>query len=41
MFACNNDIITGFYLGNAGERSIYDCWHDEKLMNIWKFHKQG
>lgn len=41
VFACNNDSTRGLYLGNAAERSIYDCWHDEKLMNIRELHKQG
>ncbi len=41
VFACNNDSIRGLYLGNAKERSIYDCWHDERLMEIRELHKQG
>lgn len=41
VFACNNDSLRGLYLGNAKDRSIYDCWHDEKLMEIREKHKQG
>lgn len=41
VFACNNDSLRGLYLGNAKERSIYDCWHDERLMLIREKHKQG
>jgi radical SAM protein with 4Fe4S-binding SPASM domain len=41
VFACNNDSLRGLYLGNAKERSIYDCWHDERLMNIRRLHKEG
>ncbi len=41
VFACNNDSLRGLYLGNARERSIHDCWHDEKLMEIRELHKKG
>ncbi len=41
VFACNNDSLRGLYLGNAKERSIYDCWHDEELMKIRQMHREG
>lgn len=41
VFGCNNDDLRGIYLGNAAERSIYDCWHDERLMEIREAHKNG
>ncbi len=41
VFACNNDSLRGLYLGNAKERSIRDCWHDERLMEVRKLHEQG
>ncbi|MCI8972728.1 MAG: radical SAM protein [Lachnospiraceae bacterium] len=41
VFGCNNDDLRGICLGNANERSIYDCWHDEKLMEIRKLHMEG
>jgi radical SAM protein with 4Fe4S-binding SPASM domain len=41
VFACNNDSTRGLYLGNAAERSIYDCWHDERLMKIRELHSKG
>ncbi len=41
VFACNNDCIRGLYLGNIKERSIYDCWHDEQLMEVRELHRQG
>lgn len=41
VFGCNNDDLRGIYLGNAKERSIYDCWHDDNLMRIRKLHMEG
>ncbi len=41
VFACNNDSLRGLYLGNVRDRSIYDCWHDERLMEIRQLHKEG
>lgn len=41
VFACNNDSTRGLYLGNAKDRSIYDCWHDEDLMEIRRLHQEG
>ncbi|MBQ3800676.1 MAG: radical SAM protein [Treponema sp.] len=41
VFACNNDSLRGLYLGNAAERSIHDCWHDERLMGIRRLHQEG
>ena len=41
IFGCNNDDIRGICLGNVNERSIYDCWHDERLMQIRKLHTEG
>lgn len=41
VFGCNNDDLRGICLGNVKERSIYDCWHDERLMEIRKLHMEG
>lgn len=41
IFGCNNDDLRGICLGNVKERSIYDCWHDERLMEIRKLHMEG
>lgn len=41
VFGCNNDDLRGINLGNAAERSIFDCWHDERLQQIRTFHQQG
>ena len=41
IFGCNNDDIRGMCLGNVNDRSIYDCWHDERMMEIRKLHTQG
>ncbi|MCM1038208.1 MAG: radical SAM protein [Ruminococcus sp.] len=41
IFGCNNDDMRGLCLGNVNERSIYDCWHDEKLMQTRKLHMEG
>lgn len=41
VFGCNNDDLRGMYLGNSNECSIYDCWHDERLMGIRELHMQG
>lgn len=41
VFGCNNDDLRGFDLGNASSRSIYDCWHDERLMQVRNLHQQG
>ena len=41
VFGCNNDDLRGFDLGNASSRSIYDCWHDERLTQVRNLHQQG
>ncbi len=41
IFGCNNDDLRGLCLGNINERSIYDCWHDEKMMRIREQHRKG
>lgn len=41
VFGCNNDDLRGLYVGNAAEKSIYDCWHDSKLTKVRKFHRGG
>ncbi|MCI9166597.1 MAG: radical SAM protein [Dorea sp.] len=41
VYGCNNDDLKGICLGNALERTIYDCWHDERLMEIRKCHMKG
>ena len=41
VLGCNNDDPRNINLGNAAERSIHECWHDEKLMEIRKLHMNG
>lgn len=41
IFGCNNDDVRGICLGNVNERSIYDCWHDERLKQIRQLHTEG
>ena len=41
VFGCNNDDLRGLNLGNAAQRSIYDCWHDDRLMKVRKLHMEG
>ena len=41
VLGCNNDDLRNINLGNAWARSIYDCWHDERLMGIRKLHMEG
>lgn len=41
VLGCNNDDLRQINLGNAWERSIYDCWHDERLMEIRRLHMEG
>ena len=41
IFGCNNDDLRGICLGNVMDRSIYDCWHDERLLKIRELHMQG
>ena len=41
VLGCNNDDPRNINLGNARERSIFDCWHDARLMGIRERHKQG
>lgn len=41
VFGCNNDSLRGLYLGNAKDRSIYDCWHDVKLNEVRRMHREG
>ncbi len=41
VLGCNNDDPRNINLGNARERSIHDCWHDEDLMRIRRLHMQG
>ncbi len=41
VLGCNNDDPRNINLGNARERSIYECWHDESLMEIRNLHMHG
>lgn len=41
VFGCNNDDLRGIYLGNVKERSIFECWHDDRLMQIRRLHMSG
>lgn len=41
VLGCNNDDPRNICLGNAAERSIRDCWHDERLMGIRRLHQEG
>ena len=41
VLGCNNDSLRGLYLGNVRERSIHDCWHDERLMEVRRLHQEG
>ena len=41
VLGCNNDDPRNINLGNAADRSIYDCWHDKMLMDIREKHKCG
>ncbi len=41
VLGCNNDDPRNICLGNANERSIRNCWHDERLMQIRKLHMNG
>lgn len=41
VLGCNNDDPRNINLGNAAERSIFECWHDQRLMEIREQHKQG
>lgn len=40
-YGCNNDDLKGLFVGNVMEKSIYDCWHDEKLTKARELHKYG
>lgn len=41
VLACNNDDLRLLSVGNANEKSIYDCWHDLNVQKIRNLHKQG
>lgn len=41
VLGCNNDDLRGINLGNAWERSIHDCWHDPRLEEIRRLHREG
>lgn len=41
VLGCNNDDPRNINLGNAADRSIYDCWHDDYLMKIRELHMNG
>jgi len=41
VLPCNNDDIRSCSPGNSAEKSIYDCWHDEKVENMRLAHKSG
>lgn len=41
VLGCNNDDPRNINLGNAADRTIYDCWHDEALMKIRQLHMNG
>lgn len=39
IFPCNNDDLRLLKLGNVKERSIYECWHDERVEKLRGIHK--
>lgn len=41
VFPCNNDDLRLMKVGNARERSIYDCWHDPSVQKVRDLHKEG
>ncbi len=41
VLGCNNDDPRNINLGNAWDRSIWDCWHDSLLMDIRRLHMSG
>lgn len=41
VLGCHNDDLRNINLGNAWKRSIHDCWHDERLMEIRRLHMEG
>lgn len=41
VLPCNNDDVRLFSPGNAGSKSIYDCWHDTKVETMRTLHRQG
>jgi radical SAM protein with 4Fe4S-binding SPASM domain len=41
VLPCNNDDIRIFSPGNAREKTIYECWHDEKVEGMRALHRAG
>lgn len=38
---CNNDDRCLFLVGNLKERTVYDCWHDKRVEEARRLHKEG
>lgn len=41
IFACNNDDLRLLSPGNAVERTISECWHDEHIQSVREAHRNG
>lgn len=41
VFPCNNDDLRLLSPGNVKNKSIYECWHDEKVEEVRDFHRMG
>ena len=38
---CNNDDRCLFVLGNVKQKTVYECWHDKRVEDARKLHKEG
>lgn len=41
VFPCNNDDLRLLTQGNANSKTIYECWHNERVSEARKIHKNG
>jgi len=41
VFPCNNDDLRNLSVGNAWNRSIGECWHDQRVEKIRQLHRSG
>lgn len=40
-FPCNNDDLRLLSPGNVKEKTVYECWHDEKVQAVRELHRAG
>lgn len=41
IMPCNNDDLYLLAVGNVKEKTVYECWHDQRVENVRNLHRRG